>query len=184
MSSKYVLRDLFKGVVGDRKLITELIKQSIKDVSTLIRGSKYVISESRELGIRGLVTLDNNVIFVIRYSQATTEMYLKVINEDSLSILNTLGFNDLMNLVLSSKLRGLPKCVVVSKVIPSKGVYILLCGDEDSQTFPHIKVLVRNEIQDASASYCRISSYEDICSLLNNLIRYCIKLRSEFFNLQ
>ena len=175
------IRKLFQDSSLSKEKVIKIMENSINILSKFIRNIHYEIKDEGELGLKGIVTKDNDLLLVIRYSPTVTELYLKVFNDEVKTLLDPLGFNDLSNVMSKWKVRGLPTCIVISKVIPSKSLYLLMCGDESNHTFPNIKVMIREENYDASSSYCRVSDYEDICSVLNTLITYCSKLHKEFF---
>ncbi len=175
------IRELFRNDKLSKEEVIKVIESSIKSLSRVVKSIYYEVRDEGELGLKGIVTKGNDLLFVIRYSSTVTEFYLKIFNDKVKTLLNSIGFNDLSNVMSKWKVRGIPTCIAISKVIPSKSLYLLMCGDENNYTFPNIKVMIREENYDASSSYCRVSDYEDICSVLNALITYCNKLHREFF---
>ena len=72
------------------------------------------------------------------------------------------------------------RSVTVSYVIPSESVYLLIEGIKGR--VPTVRVSVRRDNYEASASYCVISDGENVCAYLKELIDEVSKLRECIIN--
>ena len=103
-----------------------------------------------------------------RYTDAVKELMIGHDPADSaiMELLSKIGLKDIANAM--TKWGYVPRSVTVSYVIPSKALYLLIEGVRGR--VPTIRVSVRKDSYEASASYCVISEGEDICAYLKELI--------------
>lgn len=170
-----MLRSLMERSFVDKEEASTLINK----YASILGGKAEVIEAEGNVYARvereGLLLLD------FRFSTHVVELYVKVLDRKSLSILEDLGFKDLYQVLREAK--GVPSDIVISKVLPSMSLYILINGrDISGAVFPSIKVIIRRDYYEISSSYCRVSSDEDTCDMLAKLRELSFKLWRDLFS--
>jgi len=133
-----------------------------------------------EGGIYGAVRVNNELVCDVRVNENVCEYYLKIKNINYLNYLIKSGFKELAELIRNYS-SSYPSEVVVSKVIPSRSIYILMSSRGVPKAFPSVRVTYRENFFEASSSYCRLSVDEDTCKFLNELLNIAKKYWLEMF---
>lgn len=130
--------------------------------------------------IHGSLRVGDEVICSVKISRDLCEYYLKIRDVNYLDLLSKSGFKELRDIIVSYS-TSFPSEVVVSKVMPSRAIYILMSSREVPKAFPSIRIIYREGFYEASSSYCRLSSDEDTCNLLMELLNLAKKYWIEMF---
>jgi len=133
-----------------------------------------------EVGIYGAVRVDDELICDVRVNEDMCEYYLKIKNVNYLNYLVESGFKELAELIRKYS-SSYPSEVVISKVVPSKSIYILMSSRDVPKAFPSVRVTYRENFFEVSSSYCRLSVDEDTCKFLNELLNIAKKYWLEMF---
>ena len=136
-----------------------------------------VLSERSEGNVKWVnVRIDGSEVTVVyRGTDAVKELMIGRDPADSaiMELLAKIGLKDIANAM--NKWGYVPRSVTVSYVIPSKALYLLIEGVRGR--VPTIRVSVRENNYEASASYCVISEGEDVCTYLKELITIVTEMR-------
>ncbi len=153
------------------KLFTECDKSCVESIAKFLAGN---IGGKPNITVRGdavyVNIADGDIDLInIRVSNEISELILPVIPDKVIPALEILGLKKLAEFI--SKLKVLPSIIAISRVGASRALYIILQGRIGSEVFPNIKVIIRENYSEASASYCRITPEEDTCELLRSLLK-------------
>jgi len=140
-------------------LTKDTINEVIKSLASSLNGKHEIVDAEGE--VYGRVFLDNEHIFDIRSTPNINEFYLKI-NNNTLQFMGKLGFDDVRDLIqeLSDKFGNLPKSVVISKVLPSRSVYILI---EPNESFLPVRAVHRGDFYEVSLGNCTVSNEGKVC---------------------
>jgi len=133
-----------------------------------------------EGGVYGSVKVNDELVCDVRISEEVCEYYLKVKDHNYLSYLRECGFKELTELI-SSYGGSYPSEVVISKAVPSRTIYILMGSRDVPKAFPSVRIAYREGFYEASSSYCRLSSDENTCKFLTELLSLAKKYWLEMF---
>ena len=124
--------------------------------------------------------------FSVRIKERDESVVFRVTNDvRELTIMDTQASDAVAELLKSVGLEGIasimtrwgyvPKSVTISYVQPSKALYLLIEGVRGR--VPTVRVIVRDNTYEASASYCVISDGENVCAYLAELVNVLKDLR-------
>lgn len=118
---------------------------------------------------------DSDATIMWRGTGAVTEIIVKqdLANASITALIERIGLKHIADIMVK---RGyVPKSLTLSYVIPSKALYLLIEGVRGR--VPTVRVSVRGDSYEASASYCVISEGENVCDYLDELIAVLSELR-------
>ena len=153
------------------KLFTECDKSCVESITRSLAGNiggKLNITV-REGAVYASIVEGGIDLVNIRLTSEISELILTAIPDKVIPALEFLGLKKLAGFI--SKLKVLPSIIAISRVGASRSLYIILQGRIGSEAFPNIKVVVRENYYEASASFCRITPEEDTCEFLRNLLK-------------
>lgn len=158
---------------GAYKRIINLMNGDIK--TALNEGT---VSEERFEAESKIVKVDKDgtqVTIVYRKAETVTEVMIRhdTLSEAMLDILKNVGLGELAENL--TKWGYTPRSVVLSYVGASGSLYLLIEGVRGR--IPTVRVSVREDAYEASASYCVISEGENVCAFLKDLISIARRLR-------
>jgi len=118
---------------------------------------------------------ESELIMVYRETDTVKEFMIRSEVTDSAIVgsLERIGLKDVASIM--AKWGYVPRSVTVSYVVPSKALYLLIEGVRGR--VPTVRVSVRGNSYEASASYCVISESENVCAYLRELITVLSELR-------
>ncbi len=158
--------------------------ENFKQFIDVLRGriKEYLLSEDvlseRSEGDARWVNVrigESELTMVYRETDAVKEFMIRheVADSTIVGLLERIGLKDIANIMV--KWGYIPKSVTVSYVVPSKALYLLIEGVRGR--VPTVRVSVRENGYEASASYCVISEGENVCAYLRELIAVLSELR-------
>ncbi len=140
--------------------------------------SKEIISERDKNDTKRInVRIDRSDFIIIhKDTNAVKELMIKSDLADGaiMDLLTRIGLRDIASTMIK---RGyVPRSVTMSYVIPSRALYLLIEGVRGR--VPTVRVSVRENNYEASASYCVIYEGEDVCTYLKELITIVTEMRN------
>lgn len=157
----------------DFKKFIDMLRGRVRDYLP----SEDVLSDQTKGDVRQINVRVGESEFTIIYRSTDAVKELMVRHEftDSsmMKLLEMIGLRGIANTM--AKWGYTSKSVTVSYVIPSKSLYLLVEGVRGR--IPTIRVSIREDSYEASASYCVISEGENVCAYLRELIAILSELR-------
>lgn len=162
------LREVFKGLPVD----SEKIKEAFKSISGKISGSVVSLSSSDSTTYIS-IQLEDEVLLDLRVSPAVVEMY---VSSRLLGALEEMGLPEVFEVL--EKYSSYVRSVSISKAIPSSSLYLVVQGD--GVNIPNIRLVITKDFFDLSSSFCKITSSDNMCLLLNRILEVGRKYFNEF----
>ncbi|RLG78279.1 MAG: hypothetical protein DRO14_01075 [Thermoprotei archaeon] len=163
------------------RLFTECNKSCVEGIIESLAGSiggKPSIAV-REGAIYANIAEDRIDLVSIRLTSDISELMLSVIPDKAIPALEILGLKKVAELI--NRLKVLPSVIAISRIRTSRSLYIILQGRTGSEAFPNIKVVIRENYHEASASFCRITPEENTCEFLYSLLKIARDLWAKIF---
>ncbi|MCD6428998.1 MAG: hypothetical protein J7L12_05245 [Desulfurococcales archaeon] len=163
------------------KLFTECDKSCVESIARFLAskiGGRPNITV-REGAVYASITEGGIDLANIRLTNEVGELILPVILDKVIPALEILGLKKLAEFI--NKLKVLPSIITISVIGASRSLYIILQGRVGSEAFPNIKIVIRENYSEASASYCRITPEEDTCGLLRSILEIARDLWVKIF---
>lgn len=150
-----VLRGRIRECFPSEEVLSERGEGDVKWVSVSVGGSEFTV--------------------VYRGTDAVKELMMRheVADNAIVELLERIGLEGIANIM--AKWGYVPRSVTVSYVVPSKALYLLVEGVRGR--VPTVRVSVREDSYEASASYCVISESENVCTYLRELTALISELR-------
>ena len=169
---------MIREILGSCFANKDELNNILNNVNKELRGNIEVIES--EDGIYGRISIDEDLIYDVRIGKNVCEFYVKIRSSNDLELVSNSGFNEVVKAISSAA--SYPSEVIISKVLPSMSMYILLSGRDLPKAFPSIRITYRKSFYEASASFCRVSVDEDLCKVLNALLKVAEKYWNEMFS--
>ena len=149
---------LVKGTMeyfSPEEVLSEQIMGNVKRIDVRVGGAEFAVV------YRGTDTVRE---FMVRREIADSTI---------MELLERIGLSGIVNAM--AKWGYVPKSVVVSYVVSAKSLYLLIEGVRGR--VPTVRVSVREDNYEASASYCVVSEGENVCAYLSELTATVSELR-------